>query len=68
MSLSCAFQGVVLAALRDTDIGSYHFHCMVLAALCGVGVFMLVFYKRCLYSDLCQTRFGPRYDKTNVIC
>ena len=38
MSLSCTFQRETLAALRCTDNVSGHFHCTVLAAICGVGV------------------------------
>ena len=32
-----------VAALCGTDSGSCHFHCMVLAALCGAGVCLCVF-------------------------
>ena len=43
MSLSCTFQGVVLAALRGSDNGSCHFHCMILADFCGAGVCLCLF-------------------------
>ena len=43
MLLSCTFQRAVLAALRGTDGGSCHFHCTVLAALCGAGVCLCSF-------------------------
>ena len=63
MSLSCTFQRAVVAALCGTDGGSCHFHRTVLAALCGAGVCLfLSFIKRCLFSDLCQTRDTRRYD------
>ena len=32
-----------VAALRGTDNGSCHFHCTVLAALCGAGVCLCLF-------------------------
>ena len=43
VSLSCTFQRAVLAALSVTDGGSCHFHCTVLAALCGAGVCLCLF-------------------------
>ena len=58
-----------VAALRGTDNGSCHFHCTALAALCGVCLCLFMFVsciRRCLFTDLCQTRVGRRYDKTNV--
>ena len=32
-----------VAALRGTDNGSCHFHCTLLAALCGAGVYLCLF-------------------------
>ena len=68
VSLSCTFQRAVLAALCGTDGGYCHFHCTVLAALSGTGVCLclLFFINRCLFTDLCQTSVGRRYEKTNV--
>ena len=42
MSLLCTFQRAALVALC-TDGGSCHFHCTVLAALCGAGVCLCLF-------------------------
>ena len=59
VSFSCTFQRAVLEALRSTDGGSFyfrvyfnvpqhrqqviHFHCTVLAALCGAGICLCLF-------------------------
>ena len=66
MSLSCTFERAVVAALRDADNGSCHFHCMILADFCVAGVRLFLLLDCCLFSDLCKTRVGRRYDKTNV--
>ena len=55
----CTFQRAVVAALRGTDNGSCRFLCTVLSAVC----LCLFFIKRCLFTDLCQTRVGRWYDK-----
>ena len=64
--MQATLQGAVRlpAALCDTDGGSCHFHSTVTAALCDAGG--CFFIKCCLFTDLCQTRIGRRYDKTNV--
>ena len=56
------------AALRGTYGGSCHFHCTVLADLSGAGfcLCLFLFLNVVFYTDLCQTRVGRRYDKTNV--
>ena len=54
MSLSCTFQLVVLAAVRGTDGGSCHFHCMVLAALCDAGVCLCLYlFLNVVYLAIC---------------
>ena len=77
--LSLETLGLQLQTARITQVCEQHYKvCIQNNNLMSICVKLLVkshvkydyilvsFIKRCLFTDLCQTRVGRRYDKTNV--
>ena len=58
--MQATFQCTVVEALRGADNGSCHFHCTVLADLCGAGVCL------CLFRAL-DVVYLPIYDKLGLV-